>query len=215
MSDPVDAPASGPIVWIDLDAVPSSRRPSPITGQPLISWDSSFRRHEHVAHEDHGLIRHVKRPLAWLGARLIAPPGDDLRRWNSMDVTCRVKRSATEAVEAMGRTGAIEWGHGRRPSRLSIERIRHDRSALGGPRLADAVMRGHRTGELDMTIAIFEGNRDTCFVQLRRAGRCAWGIRRRRRCMAATHDAADRLVEQILAVDFRPPADLVAPPVPV
>ena len=93
----------------------------------------------------------------------------------------------------------------------SIESIRHEHSALGGPRLADAVIRGQRTGEIDLTIAIFEGNGTNCFVQLRRVGRGAWGIRRRRRCMTATHDAADRLVEQILAVDFRPRSEAATP----
>lgn len=208
MLDVDSAPEPGPVVWLDFESVSGVRpRRLAAAGRSRAEWNGSFGRHEHGAEDAFGLIRRLTRPLSWLGARLIAAPGDDLRRWNSMDVTCRVRRSATEAVEAVGRTEAIEWGQGRRPSRLSIEPIRHERSALGGPRLADAVIRGHRTGAIDLTIAIFEGNRDTCFVQLRRVGRCAWGLRRRRRRMTVTHDAADRLVEQILAVDFRPPAD--------
>jgi hypothetical protein len=208
MFDRSNPPAPGPVVWV-VDE-PTTPIPRPVAldhGHHLAGWNDSSTRRERSARPDPTIIRHLKRPLSWLGARLIAAPGDDLRQWNSIDVTCRVKRSATEAVAAVGRTDAIVWGDGRRPSRLSIEAIRHERSALGGPRLADAVIRGRRTGEIGLTIAIFEGNRDTCFVQLRRNGRTAWGIRRRRRCMTATHDAADRLVEQILAVDFRPPAD--------
>ena len=205
MTDRGRPPAPGPVVWIDLESAPSTRSPLQFGTEPSpLGWNGSFGRHQHVEPADHTFIRQIMRPFSWLATRLSATPSEDLRRWSSMDVTCRVKRSATEAVEAIGRTRAIEWGNDRRPSRLSIESIRHERSALGGPRLADAVIRGQRTGEIDLTIAVFEGNGTNCFVQLRRVGRGAWGIRRRRRCMTATHDAADRLVEQILAVDFRP-----------
>lgn len=122
-----------------------------------------------------------------------------------MVVTRRIKASAPEATAVLSRAHTIEWGDGRSARRLAFEPLHRDQRALGGPRVAEAAILGRWARTLPVSIAIFDGRRDRCIVQIRPGYRRPWGIRRRRRCQAAAHDAADRVIELILAVDYRPP----------
>jgi hypothetical protein len=58
---------------------------------------------------------------------------------------------------------------------------------------------------LAVCVAIFDDSRDRCVLQIRPGYRTPRGVRRLRRCLASTHEAADRITELLMAVDFAPP----------
>lgn len=200
--------------WVDLDRAAGSA-----TSERRRTWATSNALCEAHARrlqtppdgriellDGNGVVTRLERGIVRVGAKLTASPTEDLRGFHSLDVTFRVHRPAAEAVAALVDADAIEWGPRHHRSRLSIREQRARRGTTRGPVLVDAVLRGRRTGVLDITIAVFDGNEHSCVVQLRRTDRMPWGIRRRRRRMSVTHEAADHLTARILAVDFRPPA---------
>ncbi len=152
-----------------------------------------------------GFVARLGRRLARLGAQLSSPAPVDLGGRNPADVTRRVGLAAGEAADVLNRTRTIEWDAGRRAGRLSVEPLRSDPDALGDPWVADGVVRRRRTRLLAVRVVIFDESRDRCVLQIRPGYRTPWGVRRLRRCLASTHDAADRITELLMAVDFAPP----------
>jgi hypothetical protein len=150
-------------------------------------------------------VARLRRRLARLGAHLSSPTSVDLGGRNPVDVTRRVGVAAGEAADVLNRTRTIEWDAGRRAGHLSVEPLRADPDALGDPWVAEGVVRRRRTRSLAVCVAIFDDNRDRCVVQIRPGYRTPWSVRRLRRCLASTHDAADRIRELLMAVDFAPP----------
>ena len=150
-------------------------------------------------------VARLGRRLARLGAQLSSPAPVDLGGRNPADVTRRVGLAAGEAADVLNRTRTIEWDAGRRAGRLSVEPLRSDPDALGDPWVADGVVRRRRTRSLAVRVVIFDDSRDRCVLQIRPGYRTPWGVRRLRRCLASTHDAADRITELLMAVDFAPP----------
>lgn len=196
-----------------MDWAPAGTPERDRTGWPTAAAPSDVGAHRIHASSDrrielldgNGALTRLERRIVWIGAKLTASPTEDLRGFHSLDVTFRVHRPASEAVAALVDADSIEWGPKHHPSRLSVRGRRPSGGVIRGPSLVDAELSGQRTGVLDLTIAVFDGNERSCVVQLRRADRMPWGMRRRRRRMAATHEAADHLIARILAVDFRPP----------
>ena len=150
-------------------------------------------------------VARLGRRLARLGAQLSSPAPVDLGGRNPADVTRRVGLAAGEAADVLNRTRTIEWDAGRRAGRLSVEPLRSDPDALGDPWVADGVVRRRRTRWLAVRVVIYDDSRDRCVLQIRPGYRTPWGVRRLRRCLASTHDAADRITELLMAVDFAPP----------
>lgn len=154
-----------------------------------------------------GVVRVAFDCVDRLAARLSHPPHEDLRGPNPIQVTRNVALSATDATDVLNRHRSIDWGAGRHACRLCVEALHPDPTALGNPWVADAVIRGRRHRSLALSVAIFDHNRRRCVVQIRPSRRPPWRIRRRRRWLASTHDAAEHIIVAMLAVDFRPPPD--------
>lgn len=150
-------------------------------------------------------VARLRRRVARLGAQLSSPAPVDLGGRNPVDVTRRVGVAAGEAADVLNRTRNIEWDAGRRSGHLSVEPFRADPDALGDPWVAQGVVRRRRTRSLAVCVAIFDDSRDRCVLQIRPGYRTPWGVRRLRRCLASTHEAADRITELLMAVDFAPP----------
>lgn len=150
-------------------------------------------------------VARVRRRVARLGAQLRSPAPTDLGGRNPADITRRVGLAAGEAAEVLTRTRMVEWDAGRRTGRLSVEPFRSDPDAPGDPWVAEGVVRRTRTRSLAVCVAIFDDSQDRCVLQIQPGYRMPWSVRRLRRCLASTHEAADRITELLMAVDFAPP----------
>lgn len=153
----------------------------------------------------HTFAARVRRRVARFGAQLRSPAPTDLGGRNPADITRRVGLAAGEAAEVLNRTRIVEWDGGRRTGRLSVGPFRSDPDALGDPWVAEGVLRRRRTRSLAVCVAIFDDSQDRCVLQIQPGYRTPWSVRRLRRCLASTHEAADRITELLMAVDFAPP----------
>ncbi len=150
------------------------------------------------------LLDRLVHRISVVGDRLSRPPLDGLSGCDPIVVTRLVAKSASEATVLLNRTHTVPCGRGRRVRTLDVEPLRADPSVLGRAWVAAAAVSRRRSRPLGMTVAILDHSRNRCVVRVA-PDRTPWMIRSLRRRLASTHDAADAIIEMILAVDFSPP----------
>lgn len=182
----------------------ATRRPA--GSAPLVSSHTAVigpRRRRRVG--DCVWVERLTRRLDRIGAYLTRPPVVDLSGCDLIVVARMVSMPALEAVALLNRTDPLVWGSGRHGRRLTASRLRRDRSVLGEPWVADAVVSGRSRTVRTMSISVFGHSRNRCLLQIHPAKRTPRGVRARQRRLMAAHDVADRLIAATSVVDYTPP----------
>lgn len=152
----------------------------------------------------------IGRRIQRLASILTNPTFIQLHGRSPMETSRIASTTVSDAADALGRSGDVEWGKGRTAGHLDLGPFRVESKELGQPRLADGVLKGHGFRRLRVTVAIYKYGSERCSIQLRPRYRRPRTTRRLRHCLASTHGAADRLRDIVLTVDFMPPRHATA-----
>lgn len=199
----VDAPAPcPPIVWEPTRTVTGA------TIEPPLTW--SYGPTEAPAHArfttlDLPAMTSIRRFANRWSALLSRPSFLQLHGRSPMETSRIAATSVADAADVLTRSKDVEWGSGRNAGHLRLGPFKVMPEELGRPRISDGVLYGHGFRRLSVTIAIYRYGNERCSIQIRPRYRRPRGSRRLRHYLRSTHDAADRLREIALTIDFTPP----------